>query len=344
MQNHDIIDDGILLGLYDSGKLAEKLKIPLNRNRILTNESTASSLLREVHISMLSRRDFNRKEIPKISNEYTLLKDRLFYLLLERTEKEAHSQKGHARICCDGEEYSYKINYTDSALCAYDSLGRVITLIKDFFQKDEDPFAIVPENDEQIIEVVNLFKKSHIKVLDAGIGKSKKFEKVGQRLKEIGKSSEIYGINLTDVGRELNLAVPCFQGIFEEFNFPYKFDLIYSDNGSSFYTPNPEKYVSKLIKILESKGVAFLHINHAPEWKFALDKFGVNYELLNNIEHTNDIKQARKTLEKLSLHTEEGYFRATHGSSLAEDRTITENFLSTLEKNLIHAVLIRNKN
>lgn len=148
------------------------------------------------------------------------------------------------------------------------------------------PGFIWPSLDHPQIEVASLVGGAEIAVLDAGIGRSTTIYSLMRRLKELGKQAIGYGINLTAELTPVNSAVPIFTGIFEYFPFPQRFDLVYSQLGSSFYTPNITRYVSKLAEILRPGGKAILNITHFRLWQQALTAAQMDFLPLYSIPST----------------------------------------------------------
>jgi len=278
------LDDAALLRLHRAGKLTQVVNYrgPLDlRNYLEPDYSTRSHLEMETLTSILGERchlgDDRLLEVPP---HLEALRDRLFYLLLGELDWEASA--GNIS------QPDYRVDRGKTKLCFYDEQRRLVGLMPGG-EIDEVAFpdVIPPDLRYPQVEVTALLSNEAVTVLDAGIGRSTTIYLVMHRLKELGKQVSGYGINLTEKLSPAKSAVPIFTGKFEDFPFPIGFDLVYSQVGSSFYTPNIPKYIRKLKSILSPGGVALLDIANFHLWRPVLTDAGMNFSPLFNINRAS---------------------------------------------------------
>ena len=277
------LDDAALLRLHRAGTLTQVVNYrgPLDlRNYLEPDYSTRSHLERETLTSILGERchlgDDRLLEVPP---HLEALRDRLFYLLLGELDWEASAGNiSHP---------DYQVDRGKTKLCFYDEQRHLVALMPGG-EIDEVAFpdVIPPDLRYPQVEVTALLSTEVVTVLDAGIGRSTTIYLVMRRLKELGKQVSGYGINLTAELSPVGSAVPIFTGKFEDFPFPLGFDLVYSQVGSSFYTPNIPKYINKLRSILRPGGAALLDIANFHLWRPALIAAGMDFSPLFNLNST----------------------------------------------------------
>jgi len=277
------LDDAALLRLHRAGKLTQVVNYrgPLDlRNYLEPDYSTRSHLERETLTSILGERchlgDDRLLEVPP---HLEALRDRLFYLLLGELDWEASAGNISKR--------DYRVDRGKTTLCFYDEQRRLVALMPGG-EIDEVamPDFIPPDLKHPQIEITSLINRREVTVLDAGIGRSTTIYSLMRRLQELGKQVKGYGLNLTEEISPAGSAVPIFTGIFEDYPFPIKFDLVYSQVGSSFYTPNIPKFARKITEVLKPGGVALLDIANFHLWRPALIAAGMDFSPLYSISST----------------------------------------------------------
>lgn len=299
------LDDRELLRRHRAGTLAQTVNYqgPLKPQVYVELDcSTRSNLEDETLVSILGARcklgESVRLQVPP---HLEGLRDRLFYLLLE--EKDWEASAGNAI------EREYRVDRAKTTLCFFDGQKRLVALLPDgMIDEVKAPGFIPPDLLNPQIEVVKLLKEKEVTVLDAGIGRSTTIHLVRRRLNELGKRALGFGINLTTGLAQTGSTVPIYVGKFEDYPFPIRFDLIYSQVGSSFYTPNIPKFARKLKETLKPGGIAVLNITHYRLWLAALTKEGVDFSPLYCINstawieagsHNPAYRASPKTLDRL---------------------------------------------
>ncbi len=283
-QDRDLLrwSDDELMDLHRAKGLAAAVGYegPLDMTGIVKlNDSKRSHIEIDAIESILGKRcrisDYIFAQVPPALEP---LRDRLYYLLLARMDE--GSAQGRISSA------DYYVGRTNPTLCFYDGERRMVALIPDskiegFFPPTvEEPSTASPD-----IEAAALPGSRAVSVLDAGIGRSKVIDLVAQRLRRFGKDVKTYGIGLTALAGEVKLSAPAFVGRFEDFDFPTQFDLIYSQVGSSFYTPNVPRYIAKLRSILRPGGAALLDVYRWYEWERALGDAGLDFAPLYSIRN-----------------------------------------------------------
>lgn len=285
------LSDDQLLRLHRDGMVAQVVNYrePLKpQNYVELDCSLRSRLETETLVSILGERcKLGEDRFLQVPRHLEPLRDRLFYLLLAEVDWEASA--GNIP------KQDYRVDRGKTSLCFYDEKRRIVALMPGG-EIDEVamPDFISPDLKHPQIEVASLLSQREVTVLDAGIGRSTTIYSLMRRLKELGKRVKGYGINLTEELSPARSAVPIFTGIFEDFPFPISFDLVYSQLGSSFYTPNIPKYVRKLRSILRPRGMALLDIANFHVWRPALTAERMDFTPLYNINRTHWIDDARQ--------------------------------------------------
>lgn len=283
-----MLTDQELLFRYQTGTLAQLVnpsgEVDLTR-MVQQNCTGQSKLLVEVLKSVLGPscqvKDY---EFAYSTEETQPFVDRLYHLLL--------AEKDSAAIQGEISKADYDISREDTTLCFYfanpDLMAEqtIVSLVQGTkFHRDSLFITkhVAPNPD---IEAVKLIEGNEVNILDAGIGQSTSIRRVKSRLEELDKLVNTYGINLIFMPEVVELSKPCFVGTFEDFEFPVKFDLIYSHVSSAYYTPNIEKYARKLMSSLNEGGVAMLEITNCQEWERVLTNLDIKHQFLMSIPFT----------------------------------------------------------
>jgi SAM-dependent methyltransferase len=276
-------DDKQLLRLHRDGLLAQVVNYrrPLNpQNYVELDCSIRSRLETETLVSVLGERSkLGEHRFLQVPPHLEILRDRLFYLLLAEIDWEASAG--------DISEQDYRVDRGKTTLCFFDDQRRLVALLPGGeIDQTKVPGFIPPDLFNPQIEVASLIKGRDVTVLDAGIGRSTTIYSLMRRLQELGKQVKGYGLNLTEEISPAGSAVPIFTGIFEDYPFPIKFDLVYSQVGSSFYTPNIPKFARKIAEVLKPGGIALFDIAHFHLWQQALTAERMDFSPLYNISST----------------------------------------------------------
>ncbi|MFA4905372.1 MAG: class I SAM-dependent methyltransferase [Candidatus Margulisiibacteriota bacterium] len=283
------LDNKELMNLHRAGKLSQVVNYhgPLDpQSYVEVDCSIRSSLETETLASILGERcKLGKHRFLQVPPHLEILRDRLFYLLLEEVDWQASVG--------DISEQDYRVDRGKTTLCFFDEQRRLVALMPGGeINEVMMPDFIPPDLMRPQIEVVSLIRGREVTVLDAGIGRSTTIYAVMRHLRELGKQVTGYGINLTAELSPPNSAVPIFTGMFEDQAFSVQFDLVYSQVGSSFYAPNIKKYVRKLLSVLKPGGAALLNIANFHLWERELRIAGAVYTPLYNIIGTFWIDKA----------------------------------------------------
>ncbi len=276
--------DKSLLCLHRNGLLTRKVNYqgPLHPQRYVNlDRSLRSRLETDLLVSILGERcKLGEDRFLQVPSHLEPLRDRLFYLLLAEVDEEA--AEGNLSDC------DYRIDRGKTTLLFFNEQRKVVVLIPGGeIDVEALPDVAPPDLNNPQIEVASLLNQRDVTVLDAGIGRSTTINSLMRRLQELGKQVKGYGLNLTEEISPAGSAVPIFTGKFEDFPFPIGFDLVYSQVGSSFYTPNIPKYIRKLKSILSPGGVALLDIANFHLWRPVLTDAGMNFSPLFNINRAS---------------------------------------------------------
>ena len=279
--------DEELLDLHKTYRLAATVNYqgPLDSERTVElNYSLRSEYEVNTIKSILGERckitDFLYIQVPP---QLEALRDRLYYLRMAQLDQSA--AKGTVY------KNDYDTGRERTTLCFYDGEGKTVALIP-----GAEVLGLPPPSQEELdldrpdTEAAALVREGAVNVLDAGIGSSTVIDAVEQRLKELGREVSTFGIGLAETPTPARLSAPPFVGIFEDYDFPFAFDLIYSQLGSSFYTPNVPRYLEKLVSILQPGGIALLDIYNYPVWQEAL---GIDFMPLFGIYNLSRVFDAK---------------------------------------------------
>ncbi|MBT4540162.1 hypothetical protein HOC35_01495 [Candidatus Woesearchaeota archaeon] len=273
-----LMDDGKLHKILNPNGDVDKAK------NVTLNDTIQSTILNDALLEVLGPSAKMDKEhtayYPESLAGYL---DLAYYTRLLRLEGDAIATKNEA---------VYHVARKNTNLCFYTrdnniweketivSLMQGVEFRKSIFYNIKQ-FAPKPD-----IEVVQLVDKDEVSVLDLGSGISPVALDVKMRLEDLGKQAKIYGITLKHLDGIPNELEKCYEGVFEYIDMINKFDILYSNIGASFYTPNTRKFLDKLLSVMNPGAVAILDITNHASWRRALTDKSIEYTFLKSIAET----------------------------------------------------------